>query len=387
MTEIETRNLDALMESDDVEDVMQGFSLMVDDRIRNGTKRKGFLGEIIEGQVVFRLALARAVATLKSVEEVAKDFDFPYFAFSEDEIGTARSMIRAGVPKFALMRSVSLFAAYERSGWMKSDWESDMYDPSLPDEKLYIIVSDRIRELLVETEATRTHSTVVTRGIPSVDGKKFVVVCDSMNETGSLDYSTIESRYERIEIVVGTFAMSSSVPCFGVEERETLSAFQVASTAFAFTSDHDFGRTISLMHQVSVGCKPLVESGSTKAEEGARKAIALCESAVSAVIRGFTEAFDQERFEIVESTEIQDTLRLMKEFLHIATFALPVPFEEVAPLGRLSVPFGKMQRRISGEHPIRGLFFRIFAALDAMDEDSEKARDNWLEERNTNAGT
>lgn len=376
MTEIEPKTLDELLESDKIEDKIQVFELMLEDRIRGGKKGKGPVGKILEAQVVHRRALARAVASLKSVEEVAKDFVFPYFAFSEDEIGYDRSMIQAGVPKFALMRAVSHFAAYERSGWLRADWESDMYDPSLSDDKLYCIVRNRIRELLFEKTSIRKHFPLVTRGIPSVDEKTFIAISDSMSAQGSLDYESVEDRYEKIEIVAGTFALSPSVPCFGVEEREALSAFQVAIAAKAFSSE-DYGKTISLVHQVSVGCKPLVCVGSTKAADGTRFAVSLTVSAVEAVIRAFEEAVEKRKGDLYESSEFHDLLRPMEQFLQYVTFFLPVSYEEVAPLGRLADPFKTIWRRFSGVHPIIEMVFGIFNHLDKMDQSNPRSRERW----------
>lgn len=376
MTEIEPKTLDELLESDKIEDKIQVFELMLEDRIRGGKKGKGAVGKIIEAQIEHRRALARAVASLQSVDEVAKEFVFPYFEFSEDENGYDRSEIRAGVPKFALMRAVTHFAAYERSGWLRADWESDMYDPSLSDDKLYCIVRDRIRELLFEKTSIRNHFPLETRGIPSVDGKTFIAISDSMSAQGSLDYESVEDRYEKIEIVAGTFALSPSVPCFGVEEREALSAFQVAIAAKAFSSE-DYGKTISLVHQVSVGCKPLVCLGSTKADDGARFAVSLTVSAVEAVIRAFEEAVEKRKGDLYESSEFHDLLRPMEQFLQYVSFFLPVSYEEVAPLGRLADPFKTIWRRFSGVHPIIEMVFGIFNHLDKMDQSNPRSRERW----------
>ena len=376
MTEIEPKTLDELLESDKIEDKIQVFELMLEDRIRGGKKGKGAVGKIIEAQIEHRRALARAVASLQSVDEVAKEFVFPYFEFSEDENGYDRSEIRAGVPKFALMRAVTHFAAYERSGWLRADWESDMYDPSLSDDKLYCIVRDRIRELLFEKTSIRNHFPLETRGIPSVDGKTFIAISDSMSAQGSLDYESVEDRYEKIEIVAGTFALSPSVPCFGVEEREALSAFQVAIAAKAFSSE-DYGKTISLVHQVSVGCKPLVCLGSTKADDGARFAVSLTVSAVEAVIRAFEEAVEKRKGDLYESSEFHDLLRPMEQFLQYVSFFLPVSYEEVAQLGRLADPFKTIWRRFSGVHPIIEMVFGIFNHLDKMDQSNPRSRERW----------
>lgn len=374
--EFQPKTLEELLESEEINDKIQVFELMLEDRIRSGKKGKGPVGKIIEAQVVYRRALARAVASLQSVEEVAKDFVFPYFDFSEDENGYDRTEIRAGVPKFALMRAVTHFAAYERSGWLRADWESDMYDPSLSDDKLYRVVMDRIRGLLFEKTSIRNHFPLVTRGIPSVDGKTFVAISDSMNAQGSLDYESVEDRYEKIEIVAGTFALSPSVPCFGVEEREALSAFQVAIAAKAFSSE-DYGKTISLVHQVSVGCKPLVCLGSTKAADGTRFAVSLTVSAVEAVIRAFEEAVEKRKGDLYESSEFHDLLRPMEQFLQYVSFFLPVSYEEVAPLGRLADPFKTIWRRFSGVHPIIEMVFGIFNHLDKMDQSNPRSRERW----------